>query len=105
MDKRKFPAKNGWQDALQKLREENGKLRKQIATLKEKLLDAIPGDIWIVATAKYEEQITALTAEHEDRCGAASKCIANLTAENRRLRDRLKTHGDIQTDEEEAEDG
>ncbi|MBU2249896.1 MAG: hypothetical protein KKD77_24335 [Gammaproteobacteria bacterium] len=30
---RTFPAKNGGQDALQKLREENGELKKQIASL------------------------------------------------------------------------
>ncbi len=36
---RTFPAKNGWQDALQKLREENERLKQQLTILIAKLSD------------------------------------------------------------------
>ena len=68
---RKFPAKNGWQDALQKLREENAGLKKQIAALTEKLLEKeriiIEQADWGKCREEYLGQIAALKAELSDK--------------------------------------
>ena len=86
---RTFPAKNGWQDALQKLREENAGLKKQIAArteMNEGLRDNkryLENDLALMME-QIASLVKALDAEH-DLLIEAREQIAALTAENKKL--------------------
>ena len=106
MTKRKFPAKNGWQDALQKLREEKGEQRKQIAIL------TAEAENWKESAAQFcrnEEYYRGLLDKVASYLGPdvfvsddgsvqdgplrakVPEMVAALAAENNELRRRLHT--------------